>query len=460
MFQVPVRMPKMSMTMTEGEVLQWSAQQGDEISAGDVVCEVMTDKIDMEVEAPVSGTLLRIEVQEGVVAVGTAIGWISSDEADPLAGLFDDDLLPPSDEEPASDVGAQPEPRSDARPAPDAGAQSQPRSDVRPAPDAGPQAEPPSAANRPGGHGAQAQLDVPPGSRTPDEPVAAVPRARAMAAEHRIDLRMVTGTGPEGRVLVDDIERLIARPSSAAASSQSMTTTHPAVTETLAAPSTPTASSRKVQGVRAIVARTMTASAVVPQFTVWRDLDLGPVDNSRRGISWTTLLLRSYALALRQQPILMGRWDGTQTTAVEQLALGLAVDTPHGLLVPAFSDPDRVPVEALDAQIRATTAAARTGKVEAAHLMSAVATMSNLGGLGVERFQALVTPPQATVLAVGSITHRPVAVPGGVGLGLRVTVGLTVDHRVADGADGARALDALAASFAEPLKLLGPVNRA
>jgi pyruvate dehydrogenase E2 component (dihydrolipoamide acetyltransferase) len=200
----------------------------------------------------------------------------------------------------------------------------------------------------------------------------------------------------------------------------------------------------------------MTASAAVPQFTVWRDLELEPVDAARAGISWTTLLLRGYAIALREVPALLARWDGEAPQEVHDLALGLAVDTPDGLMVPVFAEPDRVPLEQLDADVRATSAAARGGKIDAAHLLPAVATLSNLGGLGVERFQALVTPPQASVLAAGGVTRRPVAVPGGLGLGLRVTLGLSVDHRVADGADGARLLDALSGAFTQPLRLLGP----
>jgi len=195
----------------------------------------------------------------------------------------------------------------------------------------------------------------------------------------------------------------------------------------------------------------------VPQFTLWRDLELDAASAARSGISWSTLLLRGYAGALRQFPALLGRWDGTGVVPPsKQVTVALAVDTPDGLLVPVFADPDHLPVEALDADVRATTSAARGGKVDAAHLLPATATLSNLGGLGIDRFQALVTPPQASVLAVGAISRRPVAVPGGLGLGLRVTVGLTVDHRVADGADGARMLEVLAAAFREPLRLLGP----
>ena len=438
MYEVPVRMPKMSMTMTEGEILAWNAEPGASVSAGDVVCEVMTDKVDMEVEAPVSGTLLRIDIETGVVAVGTPIAWISSDQPDPLADLFAEDATPaaPPTTEPAAEPTAEPaEEPACAAVQPDA-----------PTPSPGPVEQRVPAA----------VVGSPP----------AVPRARALALANGIDLRTVPGTGPGSRVLVEDVERLLVAPASGgqqhnpSALPPAPVTTVTAVPLSATAPTatapTATASSPRAKAIRAATARAMTASAAVPQFTVWRDLELEPSDAARHGISWTTLLLRGYAGALRQVPALLGRWDGTGVVPAPQVTVALAVDTPDGLLVPVFADPDRIPVEMLDADVRSTATHARTGKVDAAHLLPAATTLSNLGGLGVDRFQALVTPPQGSVLAVGSISRRPVAVPGGLGLGLRVTVGLTVDHRVADGADGARLLDALAVAFTEPLRLLGP----
>jgi pyruvate dehydrogenase E2 component (dihydrolipoamide acetyltransferase) len=421
-YEVAVRMPKMSMTMTQGDIVQWNAQPGDQVSAGEAICEVMTDKVDMDVESPVSGTLLRIEIEEGTVDVGTPIAWISSDQPDPMAGLFDDDA-------PSTPEEATPQPEG-TLPTPDEA--------VAPAP------------------------------RPDDGPVPAVPRARGLAREHDLDLAAVRGTGPGGRVLVEDVEAVLhgagpssPNPAEAAPSVPTTRQTPPQRVRSRAAQASQgePAGTARSRSVRAAVARAMTASAAVPQFTVWRDLELEAVDAARAGISWTTLLLRGYAIALREVPALMGRWDGQAAQTLPDLAIGVAVDTPDGLLVPVFAEPDRVPLEQLDADVRATSAAARGGKIDAAHLLPAVATLSNLGSLGVDRFQALVTPPQASVIAAGGVSRRPVAVPGGLGLGLRVTVGLSVDHRVADGADGARLLESLSRAFTQPLRLLGPGGR-
>ncbi|MDR7255532.1 pyruvate dehydrogenase E2 component (dihydrolipoamide acetyltransferase) [Nocardioides sp. BE266] len=388
MARLAIRMPKMSMTMTEGEVNEWMVRVGDEVSEGDVVCEVMTDKVDMEVESTVSGTLVEIVVESGTVAVGEPIGWV---EGEDTGGGFGD-LLAESAPEPAAaeaePVPAAPEPVAEA-----------------PAP-------------------------------TSTGPVAAVPRARALAREHGVDLATVTGTGPDGLVRVPDVEQLT-RPAPAAPPP-------PTPAAAPAAPAAPAASLDRTAKIRAAVARKMTESAAVPQFTVWRDVLLDTANARRDGISWTTVLLQAYAAALREVPELLSRWDVATSTAAPSgpPAIALAVATPGGLMVPVFTEPDARDPRELDAEVKAVVAAVHAGRLDPSYLGLANGALSNLGGLGVDRFQALVTPPQASVLALGSIAQRPVAVPGGVGLALSVTAGLTVDHRVGDGAHAAQLLQA------------------
>jgi pyruvate dehydrogenase E2 component (dihydrolipoamide acetyltransferase) len=203
--------------------------------------------------------------------------------------------------------------------------------------------------------------------------------------------------------------------------------------------------------VRKAVARAMVPSAAIPQFTVWREIPLDAADAARHDLSWTTVLLRAYAAALREVPGLLSRWeDGAPTTAGPP-SIALAVASERGLLVPTFVEPDLGDAAAKDAEVRAVVRAARDGKVDGAYLAVANGSLSNLGGFGVDRFQALLTPPQATVLSLGSIRHRPVAAPGGVGVALTVEAGLTVDHRVADGAHAAELLERFAEIAARPL---------
>ncbi len=396
MARLAIRMPKMSMTMTEGEVATWMVRPGDEVAEGDVVCEVMTDKVDMEVESTVSGTLVEIVVESGMADVGAPIAWI---EGEDTGGGFGDLLTEPA---PEPDAVAVPEPSAAAEPEPE---------------------------------------DAPPPPAAPG-PVAAVPRARALAREHGVDLATVTGTGPDGLVRLRDVEALAALEPVAPARPLAAPPAPPA-------PAAPAAPDRR-RAVRRAVARAMTPTAAIPQFTVWREIELDTADAARSGLSWTTILLRGYAAALRAVPDLLSRWEDDGPSVAGPPSVALAVATDRGLLVPTFNEPDLVPPEQLDREIRAVVAAAQGGRLDPAYLGIANASLSNLGGLGVDRFQALLTPPQASVLSLGSIRRRPVAVAGGIGVALTVEAGITVDHRVADGAHAAELLEQLARGLAHP----------
>lgn len=409
MARIPIRMPKMSMTMTEGEVGTWLVKVGDEIAAGDVVCEVMTDKVDMEVESTNAGRLVEIVVEEGTVPVGEPIAWLEGEE-----GLGFGDLL------------AEPEPESGAAEPPAPQSLVEPHSDTVVPAEAVAVGVPPQPS---------------PGLLEAGPP-AAVPRARGLARERGLDLATVPGSGPDGLITVADVE---ARLGAAPAAKPTTSPTEPGrTTEPVRTAGTSGPARDRAAMIRAAVARKMSESAAVPQFTVWRDIDLEEADRHRRGISWTTVLLRAYAAALREVPELLCRWEADRATPSGPPSVALAVATKGGLLVPVFAEPDRSDPQSLDREVKHVVATAHSGRLDPAYLGTANGSLSNLGGLGVDRFQALVTPPQASVLALGSIRPRPVAVPGGVGLALNLTAGLTVDHRVADGAHAASLLDAFA----------------
>ena len=393
--EIPLLMPKMSMTMTEGELATWRKSVGDSVRAGEVVCEVMTDKVDMEVESPVDGVISRILIHDGeVVPVGEPIAFITS-EADDLLG----DVLAPA----ASPATSTPETVSDNT-----------RSDVTLAETS--QTEAASPAPPVSG---QAQSHIP----------AAVPRARGIAKATGIDLATVRGTGPQGLITVADVEAV--RNSTAA----------------------PVGDDKRRATVRERVGALMTQSALIPQFTVWRDLDLEDLSAVRAGVSWNTLLLRALAKNLRNSPHLNGTYVRTYVPA-DTVAVGLAVDSAVGLLAPTVTDADQLDLEELDAELRALVARARTGKLDARYLAPASSALSNLGSLGVERFNAMLTPPHVTALSVGAVGRKPVAHHGGVALRMTATVGLTVDHRAADGADAARFLSDLAELVGNPSRLI------
>ena len=408
MTRLAIRMPKMSMTMTEGEVSSWSVKVGDEITDGDIVCEVMTDKVDMDVESPVSGTLVEIVVESGTVAVGEPIGWVEGEDD---GGGFGDLLMAPETPEQVEAPVPEPDPVSDA--VSDTGS------------DTG-TATPEPEQQRPSGI------------------VPAVPRARGLARELGVDLATVTPTGPEGLVRVADVEALApaAQPAAQPATPSASAAPAPAAPAHAAESPKPAGKqSDRRAAIRAVVARTMTPSAAIPQFTVWRELHLDAANATRNGLSWTTVLLRTYAASLREVPELLSRWEDDRASEAGPPSIALAVATDRGLMVPTFAEPDLGDAADVDAEIREVVASVQKGRMDRAYLGIANGSLSNLGGLGVDRFQALLTPPQGSVLSLGSIKRRPVAVPGGVGTALTVEAGLTVDHRVADGIHAAQLLD-------------------
>jgi pyruvate dehydrogenase E2 component (dihydrolipoamide acetyltransferase) len=446
MARIPIIMPKMSMTMTEGEVATWLVKVGDQVNEGDVIAEVMTDKVDMEVESTHSGTLVEITVEDGMVAVGDPIGYLEGEES----GFGD--LLGGDDETPAEDLAPEP-----------AAGQA---ADTDATPDVGgdvPADPPVPGSSAPAAVQAPAAEPEPAADPIAAVPIAAVPRARGLARELGLDLARVPGSGPDGLVTVSDVEAAAGRPTSPtppppAPLSQPVTqTSRPSATPIpteAPAPAADVATASAVKRtptrdraslIRAAVARKMVESASVPQFTVWRDIVLDEANGRRQGLSWTTVLLRAYAAALRDVPDLLCRWEDETATPSGPPSVALAVATPGGLMVPVFSEPDTAAPRELDTEVKSVVAAVQKGRLDPAYLGVANGSLSNLGGLGVDRFQALVTPPQASVLALGSIKQRPVAVPGGLGLALTVTAGVTVDHRVADGAHAATLLERFAA---------------
>ncbi|MFJ8819536.1 dihydrolipoamide acetyltransferase family protein [Amycolatopsis thermoflava] len=428
MQEAPLVMPKMSMTMTEGTLVTWHKSEGDEVRAGEVVCEVATDKVDMEVEAPADGTLARIVAQpDDVVAVGEPIAYLTTAAEDLLAGLFDGPAPEPAPQPererepepvPAAPAAAQPKPKPAAPaaaqpgPAPAVPAAAEPESvpaapaaaQPEPVPAALAAAQPkpkpaaPAAAQPKPKPAAPAAAQPKPKPAAPAR-VAAVPAARRAAAERGIDLATITPTGPAATIRLADLPPLEVKPR---------------------------------RSPRAVIARRMSASAQVPQFVVYRDLEVPAAGD------WTTVFLRALAGALRRHPELNAEWADGDVRRHDHVGVALAVDTGRGLLAPVLRDPDLD--DGLAERVRDLVRRARAGKLTLAEMSGGTTTLSNLGGFGVDAFHALLSPPQATALAVGRVQEKVVPVPGGIGLSLRCTVGLTVDHRVGDGADAARLL--------------------
>jgi pyruvate dehydrogenase E2 component (dihydrolipoamide acetyltransferase) len=441
MREAAITMPKLSMTMEEGEVIEWEVVAGAEVAAGDVVCRVMTDKTEMDVEAPAAGRLVRVVVEPGhSVEVGTTLAYLATESTDLLEGMFD----PPGISEgtgvvAAIDIttgaGAAPLDRSTVVAGP-------PRELVGAGTNAGGGVTAPAAAES--GAPVQAGSVAPTGSSSSPARVASVPAARALAGSLGVDIRAVPcPTG--GIVTVDDVlawSRSVGATASPRVAGPAPSRTRPAPAVATEGPGDQTLRGRAAALARA-TARTMGASAEVPQFTLHRALDLHYASTHRGGVSWNAVLVAAAARALRASPRINGTWTGTDVVLRAEVVLGLAVATDDGLVVVSVPDADRMPLPTLSNAVSAAVERARRNELAGDDLRTPTFTVSNLGGLGVDWFAALVTPPQAAVLSLGRVRKTFTPTDDGFALRTQCNAGLTVDHRVANGADGARYLAAL-----------------
>jgi pyruvate dehydrogenase E2 component (dihydrolipoamide acetyltransferase) len=366
-----VILPKLGLTMDEGRLIAWHKQEGDRVQKGEVLFEVETDKANMEIEAPVAGIVRRI--------------LLRADESAPVASVIA--LIADSADEPLPDVADA------ARPA----AASAPSDVARAAPAAGP-----------------------PGDR-----VRSSPAARKRAQELGVDIDALSGTGPGGRINIEDVEAAASGAKRAAGGNGVLEKREP------------------LTRMRRAVAEAMTRSVrEAPQFSISRDVDMTAASARRTaaGVSYTDVILAAAAGALRAHPRLRSRYDGDATVTSEKIDVGIAVALDAGLIVPVVRDADRKDLVALRSEREALEAAVRSGHARADAFGGAAITVSNLGTFGVDGFTAIVNPPEASILAVGRVADRVVAVNGAPAVRPMVSLTLTVDHRVADGADAARYL--------------------
>jgi pyruvate dehydrogenase E2 component (dihydrolipoamide acetyltransferase) len=429
MGELTVRMPALSATMEDAELLGWLVAIGDEVRSGQPIAEVTTDKVDMELESPYDGTVAALLAEPGTrVELGAPVATLTSDEDDLLGDL---DL-----------GGGAPAGASVGADADDAQGGADSDTEVATPTEAGPA----DAAEGPGAEGR--------GRRIP----AAHPPVRKRAKQLGVDLADVTPTGNRGHVTHKDLDRYLestgagggrpaGQPVSAAAAPAG-----PAADRSPSAPSptAPTAArdgaSGRRRAIRLATARTTTRSAAIPQVTLHRRIDVTWARERRDGRTWTTELARALAAALWRHPECNATWDeeANEPVPLPGVRIGVAVDTPDGLVVVGVDDPDADDPAAADARVRSAVARARDGKLTADDTRELSTTISNLGGFGIDRFDALLLPPQPTILSVGRMVDVPVVVDGHVRVRPMMDVGLTVDHRVADGADGARLLDTFA----------------
>ncbi len=427
-----VIMPALGMAQETGTLIQWLKAAGDSVTKGEPLMEIETDKATVEIEAPASGTLSSITAQAGdVIPVGQRIALILAPGETALSASL------PQATQPANTLQPQPTPVS-----------PQPAfASVKPV------TATPVAARLAAEHRLDITKIKPDGGQirkedvlayldTQNKPIAitrvlASPKARRLAQERGVDLKSVSGSGPDGAVLANDV--------------LTFRGTHPA------------SESLTVSRMWRVMADRLTqAWTTIPHFYLIREVSASRLiawrekaqKESAEKITYTDLLVRLTAAALRRYPRLNASWMNDTISLNTEINIGLAVAVADGLLVPVIHRADELNLSELALRRSGIVAQAKAGKLSLDDLSGGTFTISNLGMYGVDAFNAIVNPPQAAILAVSRIADRVVPVNGQPAVQPMMTLSLSCDHRVVDGARGAEFLQALADLIEEPLQLL------
>jgi pyruvate dehydrogenase E2 component (dihydrolipoamide acetyltransferase) len=408
--------------MTEGNLARWLKQEGERIKAGDVIAEIETDKATMEVEAVDEGILGRILVPAGTqgVKVNDVIAvLVEAGEALPAAGAA---------------------PKAAAAPG------------AAPAPVTAPVAAAPAPVAAPAS-----------GDR-----VFASPLARRMAAQAGVDISKIAGSGPNGRIVKADVDAALSRgpaPVAAAAPAPLVAAPRPAAPVAITAPHTavPNSSIRKV-----IARRLAESKATIPHFYVSTDVEIDALLKIRADLnarspkdgpgayklSVNDLVIKATAVTLRRFPHVNAMWTEDAILQLHDVDISVAVSIPDGLITPIVRNADIKGLAAISTEMKDLAARAKTGKLKPEEFQGGGFSISNMGMYGVKDFAAIINPPQAGILAVSAGEQRPVVKNGALAIATVMTLTLSVDHRVIDGALAAEFLQALKRNIEDPLSLM------
>ncbi|MGE0745333.1 MAG: 2-oxo acid dehydrogenase subunit E2 [Rhodospirillales bacterium] len=470
---INILMPALSPTMTEGNLARWHKKEGDTVNAGDVIAEIETDKATMEVEAADSGVLGRIVVPEGTqnVKVNAVIGMLLAEGEDAKAAAAEPKAEAPKPTAPKAEPAPAPQPKADApKPAAHAGNGGS-------APAASPLARRIAAqsgidlsgVSGSGSHGKIMRADVESamtGGAAPARPadgdrLFASPLARRMAAQAGIDLATVDGSGPDGRIVKADVEAALSAPRQPAAAK-------PAAAPA-AAPERPKAASAArpapapgerpepqlvpLSAMRRVIAERMAhAKSTVPHFYETVDCEIDELMKVRaqlnervkdNKISVNDFVVRACALALREVPEANVSFHDGQMLKYDTVDISVAVALDGGLITPIVFDADRKGLAQIAAETKDLATRARAMKLQPHEYQGGTFSISNLGMFGIKQFDAVINEPQAGILAVGAGEQRPVVKNGALAVATVMTITLSCDHRVVDGAIGARLLVAI-----------------
>jgi pyruvate dehydrogenase E2 component (dihydrolipoamide acetyltransferase) len=424
-----IRMPRMSDTMEEGNIVGWLKKVGDSVEPGDVLAEVETDKATMELESYHEGVLLYIGIKEGPVPVDGVLAVIGEEGEDYQAALDAAGGSEAKEEAPAEQATKTTTSKEEA-----------------PAPVA-------------------AEVSAPASVESGDKRLKASPLAKKIASEAGVDISAISGSGDQGRIVKRDVESYIEnKPAQSPA---------PTKEESKPAPTVPTFNyngsgeanyqDTPVSQMRKTIARRLGESKFsAPHFYLTVEIDMVNAINARKQmnelspvrISFNDLVVKACAVALRQHPAVNSSWLGDKIRTNGHINIGVAVAVEDGLLVPVINHADMKSLSQINTEVKTLAEKAKDRKLQPAEMQGNTFTISNLGMFGIEEFTAIINPPDACILAVGGIIDKAVVKDGEVVPGKRMKVTLSCDHRVVDGATGAQFLNTLKGILEEPIRLL------
>ncbi len=464
-----ITMPRLSDTMSEGTVSRWLKKEGDQVNKGDILAEIETDKATMELEAFESGTLVKIVQPEGAtVAIGEPIAVVAKEGEEVLEASEKTEAPPEAKDEPSAatkdapqEEGAEPPmERPDAAQAPAGTEEGTKQEGTEPV------AEQPKSA--------QATTSEPerPGNEGEDR-IKVSPLARRVAQEMGVRLEEVTGTGPGGRIVKEDVvsyhEQQPAAPPVPAAPSAPTAGGAPSSARGATAPSgdgaKPDVEYIELSRMQNAVARnTVESKTKIPHFTVTTAIDMEAAAELRNTlnealggeikISYNDIVLKAVALALQKYPEVNGSFRDNKIVLNHRVHVGFAASMPGGLVVPVIRDCDKKSLKTIATETRALTEKVRAGRILQSDIEGSTFNVSNMGMFDVEHFEAIITPPNAAVLAIGSIKQEPVVKDGQLAVGLVMRVTLSCDHRVFYGATAAQFLVEFKRIIESPMNLV------
>ncbi len=417
-----VVMEALSPTMEEGRLVEWKKAEGDAVAVGDVLAEVETDKAVMELVARGAGVLLKQVIPVGTTApVASIVAWIGAvGEMIPggaaSAGGAQHAAPAPPPPAPASAAPAAP-----AAPPPAAGAQH-----AAPVPTAPAPAQPPAAGAR----------------------VKASPLAKRVAADRGVDLGGIAGSGPEGRIVMRDLDGAVMAPAAAAVGVELSVYTDVPLTQMR----------------KAIAKRLVQSIGPIPTFYLTAEVDMERAHEMREALlaadpkggkfSFNDLIIRTTAAALRQHPWVNAWWSDDHIRQWHDVHIGVAVAVEDGLITPIVRHADRKTLREIGGEVREMAGRAREKRLKPEEYTGATFSISNLGMFGIDEFTAVINPPEAAILAVGRLEQKPAVIDGALVVRRRMRITLSCDHRVIDGATGAAFLKTLVGMLENPLAMV------